>query len=119
MFRHELARLTMLEEVPRLRRIGLHRKILDALEAAGADPARMAHHAESAGLGEAAARPALVAAERAAPLGPHKEAAEPLELATRPPHAGPAPARAGVRARLSYERYVTSRIDEARSARLE
>jgi DNA-binding CsgD family transcriptional regulator/tetratricopeptide (TPR) repeat protein/type II secretory pathway predicted ATPase ExeA len=119
MFRHELARLTILEEVPRLRRLGLHRLILEALEAADSDPARMAHHAESAGMGEAAARHARVAAERAAVLGSHKEAVEQLERVLRHSYAEPDAARAGVLARLSYERYVTGRIDESLSARLE
>jgi DNA-binding CsgD family transcriptional regulator/tetratricopeptide (TPR) repeat protein len=119
MFRHELARLTMVEEVPLLRRIGLHRQILEALEAADADPARMAHHAEAAHLGDVAARHALVAAERAAALGSHKEAVEQFERVMRHSVDEPDAHRAAVLARLSYERYVTGRIDQSLAARHE
>ena len=91
MFRHELARLSVVEEVPQLRRIALHRKILEALDAdTAADPARRAHHAEAAGLGDEAARHALVAAGRAASLGAHKEAVQQYERVLR--HSDGAPA---------------------------
>ena len=84
MFRHELARLSVVEEVPQLRRIALHRKILEALDAdPAADPARRAHHAEAAGLGDKAARHALVAGGRAASLGAHKEAVQQYERVLR------------------------------------
>ena len=120
MFRHELARLTVLEEVPRLRALALHRRILEVLEASGdADPARMAHQAEAGNLGEAAARHAMVAGERAAALGAHKEAVQQYERVLRHSADAPEPDRARLLARLSYEQYVTGRIDQALAAREE
>ena len=120
MFRHELARLSVVEEVPQLRRIALHRQILEALDAdAAADPARRAHHAEAAGLGDEAARHALVAAGRAASLGAHKEAVQQYERVLRHSDGAPAEHRARLLAALSYERYVTGRIAEALAARRE
>ena len=120
MFRHELARLSVVEEVPQLRRIALHRKILEALDAdPAADPARRAHHAEAAGLGDEAARHALVAAGRAASLGAHKEAVQQYERVLRHSDGAPAEHRARLLAALSYEQYVTGRIAEALDARRE
>ncbi len=120
MFRHELARLAIVSEVPRLRAIGLHRRIMEALQAApGADPARLAHQAEAAGLGQDAARHALVAGERAAALGAHKEAVQQYDRVLRnSPDTTPAD-RARLLARLSYEQYVTSHFDDALAARRE
>ncbi len=120
MFRHELARLAVVDEVPRLRALGLHRLILEALEATpGADPARMAHQAEAGGRGEVAARHARVAGERAAALGAHKEAVQQYERVLRhSPDATPAE-RAALLALLAYELYVTSHIDDALAARRE
>ena len=120
MFRHELARLSVVEEVPQLRRIALHRKILQALDAdPAADPARRAHHAEAAGLVDEAARHALVAAGRAASLGAHKEAVQQYERVLRHSERTPAEHRARLLAALSYEQYVTGRIAEALDARRE
>ena len=118
MFRHELARLTIVEEVPQLRRIGLHRRILDALLADPvADPARRAHHAEAAGLSEETARHALAAAGRAAALGSHKQAVQQFERVLRHSEGAPADHRARLLAALGYESYVTGRIDDALAAR--
>jgi DNA-binding CsgD family transcriptional regulator len=85
-FRHELARLTVEESISPLRRRGLHRAILAALEkpiGAPTDPARLAHHAEAAGDGVAVLRHSRVAARRAASLGAHREAAEQYARALR------------------------------------
>ena len=84
-----------------------------------ADPARRAHHAEAAGLGDEAARHALVAAGRAASLGAHKEAVQQYERVLRHSDGAPAEHRARLLAALSYERYVTGRIAEALDARRE
>lgn len=77
-FRHELARLAIEEALTPSRRLALHRKALEAL----ADPPdgapdveRLAHHAEGGGDGAAVLRFAPAAAERAAKLGAHREAA--------------------------------------------
>src|SRR6185312_10292592 len=75
-FRHELARLAVEAEIPPRRRAALHRDVLERLQARGADSARLAHHAEAAGEGEAVLRHAVAAAERAGRLGAHRQAAE-------------------------------------------
>ena len=118
-FRHELARITVADEVPAMRRIALHRAILTALEdgAIGADPARLAHHAEAGRLGDQASRHAMVAAERAAALGSHREAVEQYERALRYTPEAPTEERARILGRLSYERYVTGSSEEALAAR--
>ncbi|HEX4685350.1 MAG TPA: AAA family ATPase [Nocardioides sp.] len=112
-FRHELARLTVLDEVPAIRRRSWHRRILAWLDAHGADPARMAHHAEAAGQDDAAREHALAAAERAASLGSHREAVEQYQRALRHSTDVPDPALADLHGHLAYELYVTGRITEA------
>ena len=52
------------------RRIHQHRRLLAALEAQGADPARLAHHADAAGLSRSAVEHATVAGRRAASSAP-------------------------------------------------
>jgi DNA-binding CsgD family transcriptional regulator/tetratricopeptide (TPR) repeat protein len=77
-FRHELARLAVENSLSPGRRRALHEQALAALAAppAGlADLARLAHHAEAAGDAQAVLRYAPAAAERAAALGAHREAA--------------------------------------------
>jgi hypothetical protein len=112
-FRHEIARLTVRDEVPAIRRRGLHRRVLEWLEGRGADPARMAHHAEAAGQAEATREHALEAAERASALGSHREAVEPLERALRHQAGVPDAELAGLHERLAFELYVTGRMLEA------
>ena len=69
-FRHELARLAVERAVPAGRRVALHRQILAHLVVTSRDePARLAHHAEEAGMAAAVLEHATAAAERAAPLG--------------------------------------------------
>jgi DNA-binding CsgD family transcriptional regulator len=113
MFRHELARLTVLDEVPAIRRRTLHRGVLEWLEDRQADPARMAHHAEAGGRPEATREHALVAAERAAALGSHKEAAEQYHRVLRHTEAVVDHAVADLHERLAYELYLTGRMVEA------
>jgi DNA-binding NarL/FixJ family response regulator len=112
-FRHELARLTVLDEVPAIRRRAQHRRVLEWLASHGADPARMAYHAEAAGQDDAAREHALVAADRAASLGSHREAVEQLQRALRHCSDVPDPDLGGLHDRLAYELYVTGRIAEA------
>jgi DNA-binding CsgD family transcriptional regulator/tetratricopeptide (TPR) repeat protein len=83
-FRHELARLAVLESVPTHRRTALHRRVYDALTAGGCtEHAVLAHHAEGAGDAAAVARHAPRAAERASRLSAHREAAVQYERAVR------------------------------------
>ena len=116
-FRHELARLALEEEIPPRRRAALHRDVLERLDALGADPARLAHHAEAAGDGEAVLRHAPVAAERAARLGAHRQAAQQYARALRWAD-GLSPAkRAELLEHRSYECYLTDQIEDAIAAR--
>ena len=83
-FRHELARLAVEQAVPAGRRVELHRRILAHLTlVSGDEPARLAHHAEEAGMAAAVLEHATAAAERAAALGAHREAAGHYAMALR------------------------------------
>jgi DNA-binding CsgD family transcriptional regulator len=116
-FRHELARLAVEEAIPPRRRAALHREALAALEAAGADPARLAHHAEAAGDGAAVLRHARAAAERAARAGAHREAAGQYARALRFAAALGPGERAELLERRSYQCYLTDQIEPAIAAR--
>jgi DNA-binding CsgD family transcriptional regulator len=74
-FRHELARRAIELSLPASRRIELHRRVLAALAAAGAEPSRLVHHAMAAADEAAVARHAAAAAGEAASAEGHREAA--------------------------------------------
>jgi predicted ATPase/DNA-binding CsgD family transcriptional regulator len=127
-FRHELARRAAEEFLPVPQRQELHGRILAALliraenrgwnEAARAIPlARLAHHAEQAGDGAAVLRLAPLAAERAAAMGSHREAAAHYGSALRHAEALAPERRAELLERQSYECYLTDQIDQAIAAR--
>jgi DNA-binding CsgD family transcriptional regulator/tetratricopeptide (TPR) repeat protein len=131
-FRHELARIVVAEQVPALRRMALHRRVLSELESRadqlqqvaavprrGPPHARMAHHAEGAGDAEAVLRHAPAAAAQAAALGAHLEAVEQYRRALRCADGVSPPERAAFLAGLAYECYLTDRIDDALDARQE
>ncbi len=118
-FRHELARLAVEESLPPDRRIALHRAALTGLAAPPSgtvDPTRLAHHAEGAGDPEAVLRFAPAAAEHAARLGAHREAAVHYGRALRFADGLPPGSRAGLLERYAYECYLTGRFDEALEA---
>jgi DNA-binding CsgD family transcriptional regulator/tetratricopeptide (TPR) repeat protein len=111
-FRHELARIAIEESIGPLEQVALHRAALSALRAAGADTARLAHHAEAAGDVEAVLEFAPAAAASAAAAGAHREAICQYERALR--FGGRlSPER---RARLlelgGHEYYLVDRFDE-------
>jgi DNA-binding CsgD family transcriptional regulator/tetratricopeptide (TPR) repeat protein len=117
-FRHELARLVVSEQVPIGRRVHQHRRLLSALEARGADAARLAHHADAAGLSESAVAHATIAGRRASELGAHREAARQFERALA--HSArlsgsrlPEQQIADLYWSLGYEQYVTGRTADA------
>ena len=117
-FRHELGRLAVADEVPAGRRIHLHRRLLRSLRQRGADPARLAHHAEAAGDAEAVLEFAPEAGSRAAALGAHREAVEQYRRALRaadgmPPGSVPDSRRADLLWALGYELYLTDAIAAA------
>jgi len=115
-FRHELARLTVEESLAPDRRIALHRRALEALEAQPAgsrDLARLAHHADGAGDSEAVLRFAPEAGARASSVGAHREAAAHYRRALSSAQSLPLAERAALLERYSHECYVTDEIDEA------
>jgi len=117
-FRHELARRAIAESVAPTTVRRLHRSILSALESRPrASHARLAHHAEAAGDGEAVPRYAVDAAEHAARLGAHREAAQQYARAIRFGGNMPAPQRASLFERRSYECYLTDQLSDALEAR--
>ena len=78
-FRHELARRAALDQIPDHHRRELHKRAAAALAEPPVDPdtlAALAFHADQAGDVDAVLRYSPAAAERAATLGAHGEAAE-------------------------------------------
>ena len=114
-FRHELARLAVVETTRPSRRRALHAAVLAALEAApGApDPVRLAHHAAAAGDRRAVAAHAPRAAAEASAAGAHREAVSLYRLALQDGvEHGPAE-RAGLLRLLARELEVTDRVEMA------
>jgi class 3 adenylate cyclase len=115
-FRHELARLTVEEELAPHHRLALHRLALGALAAPPGgelDLARLAHHAEAAGDRDAVLRFAPAAAARAAEHGAHREAAAQYALALKFAEREPQASRAELLERRSHECYL---IDDSSGA---
>ena len=114
-FRHELARLVVEDAVPLQRRLELHRAALSALAGstdAPPDLARLAHHAEAAGDGDAVLWFAPAAGERAAALGAHREAAAQYARALRFGDRLDVTQRAELLERRSRACYLTDQYDE-------
>src|SRR5581483_4463208 len=80
-FRHELTRQAIEESISPVRARELHARVLAVL--AGDEPARLAHHAERAGLREDAARYAAQAAAEAERVGALAEASAQLKRTLR------------------------------------
>ena len=115
-FRHELARLAVEDSVAPQRKLELHRAALAALAEprnGAPDLARLAHHAEAAGDGDAALRFAPAAAARAEALGAHREAAAQYRRALRFGGSLSAEARADLLERQSRASYLADDIDDA------
>ena len=74
-FRNDLAREAIADEIEPFRRAALHAIALRVLREAGADPARLAHHAEATGDADAVTQFAPLAAAEAAARSAHREAA--------------------------------------------
>lgn len=85
-FRHELARQTILDALPPHKRVFLHQAVLDALKGSPStqkDVIRLAHHAEAAGDRGAVLAYAPAAAEQARIARAHREAAALYALTLR------------------------------------
>ncbi|MEY2553198.1 MAG: hypothetical protein QOC57_1058 [Ilumatobacteraceae bacterium] len=88
-FRHELARLAIEEALPAARRRQFHSRAVSALRRpplGQPDPARLAFHAAEADDPDALLEYAPIAAEEAAAVGAHREAARHLASAMRHRH---------------------------------
>jgi DNA-binding CsgD family transcriptional regulator/tetratricopeptide (TPR) repeat protein len=115
-FRHELARLAVEASLAPDRRQALNRAALGALSAppaGGPDPARLAHHAEAIGDGEAVLRWAPRAAARAASAGAHREAVAHYARALRFADGLSAEEHAELLELRSYECFLTNGFDDA------
>jgi DNA-binding CsgD family transcriptional regulator/tetratricopeptide (TPR) repeat protein len=116
-FRHELARLSVEHALGPGARADLHARALQELLVHDPSDARaLAHHAAECGDEGLLLHYASVAAESAARLGGHREAAAHYRRALRVPNV-PADVRATLFAALSYECYVTDELAEAVAAR--
>ena len=112
-FRHDLAREAIADEIEPLRRISLHRTALRFFRDAGADAARLAHHAEEAGDVEAVEEFAPLAAAEAAARGAHREAAAQYERVLRHGAALDQTRRAELLALGGHEFYLIDRFEQA------
>lgn len=113
-FRHELARQAVLQALTPTRLLSLHRLALQALQspaAPTADLARLAHHAEGAGLEEAVLRFAPAAAHDAAAKGAHRQAAQQFARALR--HASIPAQRAKLLDYYASECHLSGLLDDA------
>jgi DNA-binding CsgD family transcriptional regulator len=108
-FRHELARLAVETSLPPGELHALHARVLSALSsrAGDLDLARLAHHAEAAGDAESVLRFAPQAAELAASVGAHREAADQYARALRFGGRLTPTERASLLERRAWECYVT------------
>jgi DNA-binding CsgD family transcriptional regulator/tetratricopeptide (TPR) repeat protein len=118
-FRHELARQAILQSLTPTRLLSLHRLVLQALQSPAAptvDLARLAHHAEGAGLEAAVLQFAPAAARDAAAKGAHRQAAQQFARALR--HAPSVPAeRASLLDDYASECQLSGLLDDAIGAR--
>ncbi|RKS71517.1 AAA ATPase-like protein [Motilibacter peucedani] len=120
-YRHELLRRAVADSLSPLRRKELNRRVLQVLTAAAGDrqvdPARVVHHAREAQDAAAVTRFAPAAAEAAAAVGAHREAAGHYEAALAHTDALPPQARAELLEGFAFHAYVLGRIDDALAAR--
>jgi DNA-binding CsgD family transcriptional regulator/tetratricopeptide (TPR) repeat protein len=112
-FRHELARHAIRSSVPIAARRRLHAQILEVLQASGADPADIVHHAEAAGAESVVAEYALVAARRAAALESNREAFSHYQRASDFLDRLPKPEQATVLEELTNSAYAAGRLEAA------
>jgi DNA-binding CsgD family transcriptional regulator len=115
-FRHELARLAVVESLDPHRLRGLHRKALQALANppdGERDVVRLAHHADAAGDAQAVIRYARAAADRATSLGAHREAAAYYARVLHQGDSRDLGGRAELLQRFASASYLTDRCEDA------
>jgi len=119
-FRHELARRAIEDSLFDARRMPMHRLILERLLGAHEKSfARLAHHAAGARDAAAILHYAPLAAAEAAKASAHQEAAAHYRTALQYSGAASEAERAALLDALSYECYLTDRLDEALERRVE
>ncbi len=116
-FRHELARLAVVDAMPPTRRRALHQRALKALERwPTSDTARLAHHAEEAQDGTATLRYSPLAARAANAVGAHRAAAAHLESALRFADQLEIGEQVVLRHELAHELQLVGRLDDSVAA---
>ena len=115
-FRHELSRLAILDTIPEMKRIQIHRKVLEYLlgnENQLEILARILHHAVQAGDKDVIIKYAPLAARQASVLGAHSLAAENYCNALRYCDNLPPEQLIELYEGRSYECYLTGQVEEA------
>lgn len=116
-FRHELAREAVLQAIAPPRRIELHARVLAALRTANSpNLAQLAHHADEAGDRDAVLTYAPAAAERAASLRAHREAAAQYARTLRFADGLSLEERGALLEARSYECYLADQASEGVAA---
>jgi DNA-binding CsgD family transcriptional regulator len=117
-FRHELARRAFEDSLGQSQRQLLHAKVFAVLSTrAPMSAARLAHHAAGARNAAAVLQYAPLAAQQAASVGSHREAAALYQMALQYAQELAPQARARLHEKLSYELYVTAQHEQAIEAR--
>jgi len=115
-FRHELARLAILNSIPKMKRIQIHQKVLNCLleyKNQQAMLARIVHHANQAADKKVIMKFAPLAAKQAALLGSHREAAANYLTALEYSENLSTEKRLELYQGRYYECYLTGQIEEA------
>ena len=115
-FRHELARLAIMNSIPEMKRIQLHQKVLNYLLETNNQQALLAqivHHASQARDKNAIMKFAPLAAKQAALLGSHREAAANYLTAIENSENLSAIKKLKLYQGRYYECYLTGQIEEA------
>ncbi len=116
-FRHDLCRLAIMSTIPPGGQVGLHRRMLVALEASEhADASVLAHHAIGAGDPARVTRYATEAARVATRSGARRQAATLLEIALDRGAPVSAERQADLLEWLAEEYYLIDRLDDAIAA---
>lgn len=119
-FRHELTRRALHDSLTALRQQNLHAKVLAILaQRPDISAARLAHHADGARDAQAVLRYAPIAAEQAASVAAHREAAANCEVALHYAEDLEPGMRAQLLEKLSFAYYMTDHVERSIDARRE
>jgi DNA-binding CsgD family transcriptional regulator len=115
-YRHELARMAVLDAIPAFRQAATHRRVLELLRAdatRSGDTVLLAHHADAAGDVAAVLEYAPRAAEQAAAAGAYREAAAQYRRALRVGAALPPDRRAHLLEGFAQASALSSQVADA------